>query len=314
MSNETERQEAEKEIKEMEKQLMQEKEAQDQAKAVAVLPEPSPEPVSEPSPVAESAQQSPVTQESSEAEKPKDDPMEWAKKKGFKSPEDMARALLQKEQEFHKSRQKETPAAPQQPSQPAWAPGPDMNGYGFQPQPQFVPLQPRISPRDFAPYYPQLAPEDVERMMPLVIDAAEAISNRKMAAFEQRYGQQFGQIQRTTERNNELMTLMQDPAFRDERVQREIHAVLDSEPSLFNQPGAYSLAYEKALANMTRKQLHQGVATETTTGQRPPVTAGGGNGSASTSPRSYTPQEIERWSIKDQEAFINSGGRIVPKK
>lgn len=317
MSNETARLEAEKELKEMEEQLTQAKEEQDKAKAVEDS-QPSPEPIVEPSTEAKPLDETPVTPQQSEAvsqttEQPKDDAMEWAKRKGYKSPEDMARELLKKDQDYHRSKQNQA-AAPQPPVQPAWQPTPEM-GFGYQPQPQYQqPPQPRLSPRDVAQYYPQLSPDDVERVMPLVIDAAEAISNRKMAAFEQRYGQQFGQIQRTTERNNELMTLMQDPAFRDERVQREIHAVLDAEPSLFNRPGAYSAAYEKALANMTRKQLQQGVATETPTGQKPPVTAGGGNGSANTGPLKVTEKEFESWTIKQQEAFINSNGRTVPKK
>lgn len=317
MSNEAERQAAEQELKEMEAQLIQEKETKDAAKA-AQDSAPYPEPAIESSPDAKPVNETPVTQQQSEAgsqttEKPKDDPMEWAKRKGYKSPEDMARELLKKEQDYHLSREKEKQAANQQPYQLNWQPTPEM-GYGFQPQPNYIPQPQRVSPRDFAQYYPQLNPDDIERVMPLVVDAAEAISNRKMAAFEQRYGQQFGQIQRTTERNNELMNLMQDPAFRDERVQREIHAVFDADPSLFNRSGAYSTAYERALANMTRKQLQQGVATEIPNEQRPPVTAGGGNGSAYTGPVKVTERDFDRWSLKDQEAFLNSNGRIFPKK
>lgn len=307
MSNETDRLEAEQELKDMEKQLVQEKEDQEKAKAAQEI-EPSPEPVIESSPEANPIQEASVTPQPSEAEKPKEEPaMEWARKKGYKSPEDMARELLKKDQDYHQSKQKE--AAAQQQANPAWQPAPQM---GYQ-QPNYAP-QPRISPRDFAPYYPQLAPEDVERVMPLVIDAAEAISTRKVAVLQQQWGQQFGAIQRTTDRNNELMTLMQDPAFRDERVQKEIHAVLDSDPSIFQRTGAYTSAYEKALANMTRKQLQQGIATETPAGQKPPFTAGGGNGSAFTAPRQITEREFDSWEPKQQEAFLNSNGRTVPKK
>lgn len=318
MSNETERLEAEQELKQMEQQLTQEKEKLDAAKAAqdyALSPEPIVEPSSEAKPVDETT----VTSQPSEVseEKPKDDPMEWAKRKGYKSPEDMARELLKKDQDYHRSREKERQVAPQQPIQPQWQPEPQgfQPGFGFQPQPNFAPQQPgRVSPRDFAQYYPQLSPDDVERVLPMVLDAAEAISKRQITAFQQQWGQQFGQIQRTTDRNNELMTLMQDPAFRDERVQREVHAVLDSDPSIFQRQGAYTFAYEKALANMTRKQLQQGVATENPIEQRPPVTAGGGNGSAFTGPAKISEKDFDRWSLKDQEAFINSNGRVFPKK
>ena len=305
MSNETERQEAEQELKQMEQQLLQEAE-EAKAKAEPIVSEPDPEPVAASIPEAKANEEAPVTPQPSEAEKPKEDPMEWAKRKGYKSPEDMARELLKKDQDYHQSKQKERESQP--PIQPAWQPAPQM-GYGYQPQPSYAP-QPRLSPRDFAQYYPQLAPEDVERVLPMVIDAAEAISNRKMATMEQK----FGAIQRTTERNNELMTLMQDPAFRNEEVQREIHAVLDSDPSIFQRQGAYSFAYERALANMTKKRLQQGFATEAPTQNNPPVTAGGGNGSAFTVPTKITERDFDRWSLKEQEAFLNSNGRILPKK
>jgi len=312
MSNETERQEAEQELKDMEQQLTQAKEEQDKAKAAQDAP--SPEPIVEPSADAKPIEEAPVTQQQSEEsrEKPKDDAMEWAKRKGYKSPEDMARELLKKDQDYHANKAKERESARVQPQQ-QWQPQPEMGNYGYQQPPAYAP-QPRISPRDVAPYYPQLSPEDVERVLPMVVDAAEAISNRKMAALQQQFGQQFGEIHRTTARNNELMTLMQDPAFRDERVQREIHAVLDADPSIFQRPGAYTIAFDKALANMTRKQLQQGIATESPTGQRPPVTAGGGNGSAFTSPQKISERDFDKWSLKEQEAFINSNGRTIPKK
>lgn len=310
MSN-AEREQEERELKEMETQLLQEKETKEQATAAN---EPHPEPVIENSPEAKPIEEATVTPKQSEDvnptdDKPKDDAMEWAKRKGYKSSEDMARELRKKEQDYHRQQQEEAAKKAQQ--QPAWQPQPEMGNYGYQQPPVYQP--PRISPRDVAPYYPQLNPEDVERVLPMVVDAAEAIANRKMAALQQQFGQQFGEIQRTTARNNELMSLMQDPAFRDERVQREIHAVLDADPSIFQRPGAYTAAFNQALANMTRKQLQQGIATESPTGLKPPVTAGGGNGSASTTQK-VTERDFDRWTLKEQEAFINSNGRIVPKK
>lgn len=314
MSNET-MEEQKQELKELEAEIEQVA-AEEKAKAAQVEPEPSPEPVASPEPEPTPEPEAVVTPQQSEApqvtEKPKDDPMEWARKKGFKSPEDMARALLQKEQEFHDSRQKAKAEAQQLPPMPPqnWNPAPQM-GYPAMPNMPFYQPQPAINPRQVAALYPSLAPEDVERVMPLIVDAAEAISNRKMAAFEQR----FGAIQRTTERNSELMTLMQDPAFRNEAVQREIHSVLEADPSIYQRersPNTY--AFEKALSNLARKQLQQGVATDTPTGSKPPVTAGGGNGSAFTVPVKITEKDFDRWTLKEQEAFINSNGKIVPKK
>lgn len=308
MSNATEdRKEAEQELKEMEKQLEQAAE-EDKAKAAQKESEPSPEPLTELVPDAQPAPEasSPsVTAQPSEAEKPKDDPMEWARKKGLKTPEDMARLLKQREQEYHESRQKEKAATP--PPPPAWSPAPEM---GFQPQFYQPPQQQRFSPRDIAPLYPQLSPEDVERITPLMFDVANAAARQ----VRQEFGQSITQIQRQSERNNELMQLMQDQTFRDERVQREINAVIDTDPSIFQRQGAYTALYEKALVNLARKQLQQGAATESPTGQKPPVTAGGGNGSSFTVPAKVSERDFDSWTLKEQEVFINSNGRIVPKK
>jgi hypothetical protein len=252
------------------------------------------------------------------ADKPKDDPLKWAEKKGFKTPEDMARALLQKEQEFHKSRQqKEREAQQQTPPPPAWQPRPDMGGfpppppvYGYPPQP------PRIDDREIAAQlFPNMNPDDAKVFIPAMFEVANAAARRERFALEQQFGPQLGEIRRSSQRNNELMSLMQDPAFRDERVQREVHAVLDSDPSLFQREGTYSVAFEKALSNMARKQLQQGVTPETNTPtNRPPVTAGGGNGSAFTAPQPVTEALFNSWTDAEQDAYVKSAGRIVPKR
>lgn len=308
MSNATEREQEEKELKEMEQQLLQAAEAE-KAKAAPVEPEPTPEPDASTAPVSEPVQDAPVTpQEVPAQDKPKDDPLEWAKRKGFKSPEDMARALLQKEQEFHRSRQQKEQQPPTPPQN--WQARPDM-GYGY-PPPQY-PYAPPPNPRQLAPYYPTLAPEDVERLTPFVLDAAEAIANRKVADLERRMGSQVGEIQRQAERNSEMMRLMQDPAFTDSRVQKELHKVLDEDPTIFQRERTpYTYAYEKALVNMARTQLQQGLTQESIPRNTPPVTAGGGTGF--TPSRKITEREFESWSLEEEEAFIKSGGKTIPKR
>jgi hypothetical protein len=108
---------------------------------------------------------------------------------------------------------------------------------------------------------------------------------------------------------------MQDPAFRDQRVQKEIHSILDSDPTIFQRertPLIY--AFKEAVFNMGRKQLQTGTSEELTPENRPPTTAGGGNGSANTSLRKITTKEFDSWDTKEQEAFIKSNGRIIPKR
>ncbi len=314
MSNET-LEAADKELEELRQQIEQKvEEAKEQAANPVEPAEPSPaSAVNETSAPVES-QPAPVTPNQSEAdshttEKPKDDPMEWAKKKGFKTPEDMARALLQKEQEFHQSRQKAEKEAP--PPSNNWQPRPDMThqpmpGYGY-PPPPVDPL------RQLAAAYPNVNPDDIRNFMPVIVDAAEAISFRRTMGLER----ELNEIKRSTSRNNELMTLMQDPAFRDSRVQKEVHAVLDSDPSIFQRERTpYAFAYEKALANMTRKTLQQGqdAGQDPAVINKPPVTAGGGNGSAFTVPIKITEKIFDSWSDSEQKAFLNSNGRIVPKR
>lgn len=298
----------EQELEAMKEQLEQLAEAE-KAKAEQVAP--SPEPAVSPAAEAPKPEESSVAKPEPEKPKGKDeDPLKWAEKKGFKSPEDMARALLQKEQEFHASRQKADPPAPQAPTPPAWQPRPEMypqypTQYPAYPQPQYRPDM----VRQVAAMYPQLAPEDTEKILPVIFDVARVVSKQERDA----YDKELAEIRRNTDRNNELMQLMQDPAFRDERVQREIHAIADSNPAIFQMgKGAYTHLFREALGSLARKQLQQGVSPEES--PKPPVTAGGGNGSAFTVPQPVTEREFDSWSVDDQKAYINSKGRILPKK
>lgn len=301
MSNET--LEEDRELEELKRQIEQKAEEEKEKAAL----EPSPEPAPSPAPVPETQpsviQESKPKQEPAKVEpaKAEDDPLKWAEKKGFKSPEDMARALLQKEQEFHQSRQKEK----EQPHVPQWQPAPQMPAY---PQaPFYQPPVPNV-PRQIADMYPQLNPEDIQKVMPLIVDTAKAIN----ANLER----EVMDLRRATSRNNEMMGLMQDPAFRDGRVQKEIHSILDSDPSIFQRertPLVY--AYEKAMVNLARKQLQEGAKEEPTPkGNTPPVTAGGGNGSAFTIHRPLTEREIESWKPEEIKAYIQSNGKVLPKR
>lgn len=295
----------EKELDAMEEKIVQQAEVQSEPAALV----PSPEPVisstsDSPPPPA------PVAHEITSEVKPEDDPMKWAEAKGFKTPEDMARALLQKERQFHESRQNKPPVPiPPQPwkTEPEWRPQPDMGGY-----PPSYPAAPNRSGfQDLAAMYPQIDPEDLKRFMPVVIDVADSIARRSTMELKR----QVDGINRTTQRNEEMMTLMQDPAFRDSRVQKEIHAVLDADPSIFHRERApYAYAYEKAMVNIARQKLQQGANPEIASGNMPPPTAGGGNGSRFTGPVRITEREFNSWSIQDQEAYLNSNGKIIPKK
>lgn len=304
--------EQEKELAEMKEQIIQATEAEKEKAGEVPHPEPPAE-VQENHKPLETPKETP--QESSVESKPKgdDDPMKWAESKGYKTSEDMARALLKKEQEFHASRQKKEDER----HQPDWQPRPDM---GYQEQPRYPSPQPYQpyppvyqrpdAVRQIASMYPQLDPQDTERILPVIFDVARVVSKQERDNYEK----ELSEIRRSTQRNNELMSLMQDPAFHDKRVQKEAHAILDADPTIFQReqkPLVY--AFEKALGNLARKTLQQGFVPEAKE-PNPPTTAGGGNGSAFTVPRQVTEREFDSWSLAEQKAYINSNGRILPKK
>lgn len=305
MSNE---QTQESELKELEQQIEQVAEAQ-QTQAATEEPTPSPEPVSSPAPLAETTQEAPVAPEPSA--KPSKDPLKWAyEEKGYKSPEDMARELLRREQAYHEEQQRKEKGTTLPPP-PAWNPQPQQgypqpNGYGYpSPRPSREEVTRKLAEKH------GMDPDDVSRIAPLVFELADGVASQRTMGIER----ELLEVRRQSSRQDELMRLMQDPRFRHEAVQREIHAVLDADPTIFQRernPHVY--AFKEALANLGSKTLQQGVGNgNTPPTNMPPVTAGGGNGSASAGLK-ISPRDFERWPIKDQEAFINSGGRIVPKR
>ncbi len=317
MSDEIEKSEAEEqaELEQIKALLAQDAEAK-KGQAAAEVEEPAePSPVSPVSPAPENVEPepTPVTPKQSEpVEQPKadtaakDDPMEWARKKGLKSPEDMARLLLQKEREFHETRQRAEREQP--PAPPAWQPAPQM-GYGYPPPPTYgyPPPMPRPDARQIAAQlFPEINPDDAKAFVPAMFEVANATARQVRAEMEQK----FQHLQIQSERTSELMTLAQDPAFHDARVQREIHSIIESDPAIYQRerrPNTY--AFEKALASLARKQLQQGVTAETLTPtNRPPVTAGGGNGSARPVPTTMTPDMFDRLSVEKQEAFLKANG------
>lgn len=325
MSNETAEAE-DQELKEMEQKIEAEiaqKAEAESAKAeqeIAPTPEPEVSPATpEPTPDAAPTPEVPVTPNQSKAEKPQDDPLTWAKQKGLDTPESLARALRQKEIEFHKRNQAGHPGyqdlngtqAPPPPPQ-NWQPRPDMgNGY---PPPYYPPQYGRTDPTIEVGRFYGLEPEDVRRLAPFIMDAARNVASQERAALEK----ELNEVRQSTQRNNELLSLTQDPAFRDVRVQKEIHAILDADPSMFQREATpYASAFQKALANLARQQLQHGVVPETEA-PKPPVTAGGGNGSAFTAPVKFNDpaflRMFETWTVEQQEAFIDSGGKRFPKR
>lgn len=72
-------------------------------------------------------------------------------------------------------------------------------------------------------------------------------------------------------------------------------------------------AFKQAMENLYREQLQKGVSEEVIS-NKPPVTAGGGNGSANTVPHVPTEREIESWTPEQLKTYMNSNGKIIPKR
>ena len=302
---------------ELEKQALAEAEGK-KATAEPEEPAPDPEPDEDPSPAPEPQPEpeadvtprpepEPVNDGKQEKDK---DPLEWAKAKGFKSPEDMARALLQKEQEFHQSRQngRQGEPPPIQPL-PSWNQRPEQGG-GYPPPPA-PNYQPSRNIEELAKKY-DLDPEDFNKVARLNADLVRAA----LAQERERYDRRLFEIERDSKRNREAFRLMQDPAYTDPQVQKEMHSILDADNTHFQREGWQTAVFNQALGNLARRQLQQGTnpGSNAPKGSKPPVTAGGGNGSAFTGPRAITEREFATWTEEQQKAYLESGGKRVPRK
>ena len=156
----------------------------------------------------------------------------------------------------------------------------------------------------------EMDPDDFRRVTRLVADMMGSALPREREAMERR----LMQIEREGARQKELMNLMQRPAYSDPRVQKEMHEILDTNPQLFRRDGWQTVVYNQAMVNLAEKQLQQGSnpGNGVGKGERPPVTAGGGTGSANTVPAKITEKVFLSWTEPQQKAFLETGK--VPRK
>lgn len=311
-----------KELEEMRQQIL-DAEASEGSAASAILGEPQPAPQVEsvnaqaqnPTPAAPQPSEN-GTQAQPTPPNP-DDPLRWAQdKKGLKTPEELARAYQQLEQEFHKRNQQGHPGyqdlngnpAPVPPPPPqGWNPNPQAPAYGY----GYPPPPPRPTRQDITRQLAEkhrMDPEDVERIAPLVFELAEAVANQRVSPLER----EVVNVRASSARNAELFQLMQDPAFSDPRVEAEMREVLKEGSVFQRERQPYIKAFQLALENLARKQLQQSGTTASvgnqTMGSRPPVTAGGGNGSPVNGPRVLSPKDIERMPLEDMEKLLRQSG------
>lgn len=268
MSEELKKSESEKILEQIEALKTQSNQEKPQPE-IQVPPEKAPEPTVE-SKAAPGKSGQAVSQTEAPSDKkpgkPEVDIKEWASKKGIRDADSAFRSLREMEQRLSRANAelqaaRDVPRGTNQPPQ-------------YQPQPQF---NPQFSPSSY-PNYPMdrekimeqeakrynMAPEDFERVLSLSNDIA-AMHARRMKV---EYDSQLQEITRETRRNSELRELMQDPLFTNEKVQFEMHKVLEENPRAFtHEPSPYLYAFNEAQRRLARQYLQEGRSSEESGGK-----------------------------------------------
>jgi len=171
------------------------------------------------------------------AEKDKAATEEWMKKKGFKSVQDMARSMWNLERKLH-SKEPE----PNREALPPAANAPPLR----------QPMQPASqSAEDVAKHY-GIDPEDLGKIGPIAHDIAMSIVQQQLGPLTAR----LNASERVTSRRTAVEKLDADPAFHDPEVLKEMHTIMEGNPTnLRNDPAPMVTVFETALRNIGRRNL-----------------------------------------------------------
>lgn len=270
-------------------------------------------------PKAEPKAESKPQETSSPAEKAVKDTdfQEWAKKKGidWTTDDTVLAALHKSDQAFHRKRQEDKvkEEANRMPPQYSYSPPVTPPAY-VSPAPQL----PRATVEHMARLY-NVTPEDFERMMLINRDFFEAAMQQE----RQKQNTKFEAIERENKKNSVFRELSLDPVFRKPQVAIEYHNVVESmqnaNPQLFEEdPNAYKSAYEKALANIARRDLEGQQLTEGVPPMArnmiptsPPKPLGQGSGGGSYENESaIDPKEFARLSVEDKKKVLLKMGLV----
>jgi hypothetical protein len=204
------------------------------------------------------------------ADKENDEIKEWARKKGIKDPDQAYRSLRELERKMHKLtyEEKQKQIVPQG-TNPAWQPAPQV-------QPQYQP--------QFAPPYPYPDPTYQEKLLEAeaakrgwdkedfkkVLDLTIEVSDKKLKQYQQVVEARYAEVEKETRRTSELFELMKDPVFTNEKVQFEMHKVLEENPDAFKyEPSPYQYAFNEAQKRLARKYLQGESGTDEKPSQLP---------------------------------------------
>lgn len=245
---------------------------------------------------------------------------EWLGKKGFKTNEDVAISLRELEREFHQNKRNErppevppvAPAAPPVPQPPAW---------NVAPPPAPAP-QPAATLEQMAARY-GMTVEDFERVVAVVNDMTEGKVQRHIRDAVTPLARNVQDVSHQVSRQQEIVTLMSDPIFKNPQVQFHMHRVLEENPRIFDSyPQPYRYAFNQAMLRIARTNLEgQGprgtpepslVATPT---GRPPTVAGGNGGGGGGAPSGISPEQVSpevfaRMSLEQKRDHLRAVGAI----
>lgn len=288
-------------MSETDEELEQEMQEIIEKETAAKEPEPKPD-EPDPEPVAQESEEQPKEAETTEEVQPQptDDSIEWAKKKGLKTPEDIARSYRELEKKWHSENQakgnqngfqngfQNGNPAPQPPAPTGWQPNPypPQGGHGE-------------AVKAFARKH-QLDEGDAERLLPAMIEIASMINRRDLTPLQQ----EILDIRRQSQKTSRLTQLMQDPLFADPTIAKEMHQVFESNPSLFGREDGYEIAFAHAKDSLLRQQIQRSHQ------KMPPTTAGGGN--ARSGPKPNAMKAFNAMSDEEKERYLLSLNINVP--
>ena len=251
---------------------------------------------------------------------PSVDLQEWAKAKGidWTSDASVLEALRKSDQEFHKRREEKLKATGQNASQ----------GYQQPPQPTYQPPQSGYQ----APQVPQLpqqtlveigrqynmAPEDVERLLKFNRDQFEIMQR----GYDQRVRQEIDAMKRDNSKNSVFVELSSDPIFRRPEVLQEWHRTVeemqDGNPHMFEDPNDYRQAYDRALANIARRNLQANVSTGSKSNifappTNPPRPIGTGGEGAMQNESELTSDQFKKLDVDEKRRMLDRMGLVESK-
>lgn len=247
---------------------------------------------------------------------------EWAKKKGinWETEESVLSELRKRDQEFHRKQaeRKAREATERPPVAPAWTPPPAYQP-NFQGNPGvYAPPPPRAVIENLARQY-QMTPEDVERLATFNRDFFEAMMGRE----RQRQAQELETLKNENMKNSIFRELSADPVFRRPEMALEFHNVLEEmqeiDPRSFEQdPSAYRRAYDKALANIGRRNLEgnmamNGLQTSQLPTMPPRALGTGSGGGREEREDAISANEFARLPVDEQKKVLEKMGLVQSK-